>query len=467
MLSKTDFLMFLDAPMHLWAKAHGALEVEVLTAYEQHLVQQGQQVETVAREFIETTLAAQYSHAEVLWQHPFDDGEYKIRADALIHDLNADVYDLYEIKSSTSVQTKHEYDMTFQVLLLETLLPLRHVSILHIDKNYRHQIKMETAGFFSVEDVSDKVEKRRSDVDEWRRAARAIMEMDKPEPSFACTRPRTCPCLSLCHPDLPNHPIYEIPYIGKKAVQLREMGITAIAEIPSTFNLNPKQRKHYQAAKSGKPLIDNQAIRDTLSRLQFPFYFLDYETFNPAVPLFNGYRPYEHIVFQYSLFVIQNPDDEPLHYDCLLVGPEDPAPKIVPHLLRNIGEKGSVIVWNQSFEKGRNLDLADHCPAFSNQLLGINERLYDLMLIFREGHYVHPDFHGSASLKVVLPVLCPDLGYEELAISNGEEAMLTWARIQHGEISAEQHPEIEVAMREYCKRDTFGMVAIWEQLRKL
>jgi hypothetical protein len=45
--------------------------------------------------------------------------------------------------------------------------------------------------------------------------------------------------------------------------------------------------------------------------------------------------------------------------------------------------------------------------------------------------------------------------------------MLTWYWLQQGEISLEQRTEIEAAMREYCKRDTYGMVAIWEELSKL
>jgi hypothetical protein len=89
------------------------------------------------------------------------------------------------------------------------------------------------------------------------------------------------------------------------------------------------------------------------------------------------------------------------------------------------------------------------------------------MRIFKDSHYVHPDFHGSASLKAVLPVLCPDLRYEGLTISNGEEAMLTWYWLQQGQVSPEDRAGTEAAMREYCKLDTYGMVAIWNHLNKL
>lgn len=467
LLSKTDFLWYLDAPMHLWASAHNLLEDKSHSLYEQHLFQQGQQVEALARKFIEEVLLPGYSDGQLFWQPAYDDGDFEIRADALIFDREAEVYDLYEIKSSTSVKTKHEYDLAFQVLLLESILDLRHIHIIHIDKGYNHGTSLDLSAFFVVEEVSEQVDGRREDVDRWRKDALAVMQRDAPDLSLACTKPQTCPCPSLCHPDLPESPVYNIPYIGKKAIKLREMGITAIQDIPPNFNLNIKQRKHFQAVKTGQPIIDQDAIEHSLATLQYPLYFLDYETFAPAIPLFADYRPYEHIIFQYSLFILNDPQADPQHFDFLLTDQIDPAPKIVPHLLGNLGPSGSVIVWNKHFEAGRNLDLASHCPEYQDRLLGINSRLFDLMLIFKNGHYVHPEFHGSASLKAVLPVLCPDLRYDSLTISNGEEAMMTWYWLQTAEVSVQEQSDLEAAMKVYCERDTYGMIAIWRHLQNL
>lgn len=463
-ISKTDFLLFLDSPLHLWAKVHDQFEVRAPSAYEQHLRRQGQQIEALAGEYIETVLLPQYDRSQLLWQPAYDNGQFEIRADALIFDTESGYYDLYEIKSSTSVHKEHEFDLTFQVLLLDSILALRYTYLLYIDKTYQHGDVLDLERFFIVEELSEQVEKRREAVGQLRYSALAVTELDEPPVAFACTKPKTCPCPALCHPNLPDHPIYDIPYIGKKAGKLREMGVTNIKDIPPSFKLNAKQQKHIQSVKSGEAVIDQAAVRDSLSELTFPLHFLDYETFNPAVPFFPDYHPYEHIVFQYSLFVIHAPDADPLHYDCLLTENTDPAPAFVPRLLDHIQEEGSIIVWNKSFEANRNLDLAGHCPQYADRLTKLNERLYDLMLIFKNGLYVHPDFHGSASLKYVLPVLCPDLRYDDLSISNGEEAMLTWVQLIKGNFPHEQRQDIEAALRKYCELDTYGMVAIWKKL---
>ena len=453
--------------MHLWAKSHDRLQLTIKTLYEQYLIQQGQKVEALAKKYVESFLLPNYESAQLFWQPSYNDNQFEIRADALIWDKYAEVYDLYEIKSSTSIHREHEYDITFQVLLLEEILDLRQVSIIHIDKNYQHAGDLNLENFFTVEDVAEYVEKRRADTADLRQEALAVSQMTEPDPAFACTKPNTCPCPEFCHPELPNNPIYDIPYIGRKAVQLREMGITDIRAVPPTFNLNEKQQKHVQSVKTGQPLIESQAIHESLSSLAYPLFFLDYETFNPAIPLFAGYRPYEHIVFQYSLHVIETPGADAEHFDRLIADGSDPAPIIVPHLLNNLGEKGSVIVWNQSFEAYRNLDLGSHCPSFRAQLENINNRLFDLMVIFKDGLYVHPDFHGSASLKAVLPALCPELSYENLNISNGEEAMMTWYWLQTSTLDQKELEPILDSMREYCKLDTYAMVAILEKLKQI
>lgn len=466
MLSKTDFLWYLDAPMHLWARAHGRLD-ESPSLYEQHLMKQGQQVEALARQYIEAVILPEYEQAELIWQRPFDDGKYEIRVDALIHDQQANAYDLYEVKSSTGIKKESEMDLTFQALLLEKLLPLRKITLVHINKDYQQGSRIDIQGLFTHEEISGRIAKRREAVAAAREAADAVTRMPSPQPSFACTKPQTCPCPDLCHPNLPERPIYDIPYIGRKAAKLREMGITAIEDIPANFDLNPKQRKHTRTAVSGEPLIDKPAIQDSLDLLKYPLYFLDYETFNPALPLFPGYHPYEHIVFQYSLFRVDQSGAEAQHAECLLTAPKDPAPEIVTHLLNDLGPTGSVIVWNQVFEAQRNKDLAGHCPEGADRLLGINERLFDLMKIFKDGHYVHPDFHGSASLKAVLPVLCPELGYGNLQISQGEEAMLAWYWIVSGQIPDKEIPDIEAALKAYCRLDTFGMIEILNKLQEI
>jgi hypothetical protein len=145
----------------------------------------------------------------------------------------------------------------------------------------------------------------------------------------------------------------------------------------------------------------------------------------------------------------------------------DPEPPLAEDLLRHLEPEGSVLVWYAPFEKGCNESLAAHCPERAAALLGINDRIRDLMEPFSKGWYIHPEFHGSASLKAVLPVLCPALSYADLKIKDGQEAMLSWYGQQQGDLSPQDLAELREALLAYCQRDTYGMVALWNHLQNL
>jgi hypothetical protein len=113
-ITKSDFLVYLDAPLHLWARKHNLLEKTTPSDYDLHLMSEGQKVEKYANQFLEEIVLKQYSSAQIHFQPTYHDGDFEARADVLIFDNEAGVYDVYEIKSSTSVKKENWYDATFQ-----------------------------------------------------------------------------------------------------------------------------------------------------------------------------------------------------------------------------------------------------------------------------------------------------------------------------------------------------------------
>ena len=221
--------------------------------------------------------------------------------------------------------------------------------------------------------------------------------------------------------------------------------------------------------KSGKLWIDHAAIKREMAKLEYPLNFLDYETYNPGVPFYDGYKPYQHMVFQYSLHVFETPNSEPEHFECLVTEETDPSIKLVEHLSKHISPTGSVIVWYRPFEGARNSEMAERYPEYSDFLLNINERIYDLMDVFSKGYYVHRDFHGSASIKNVLPVLVQDheITYDDLPIPKGDEAMMAWVGIMSGIKPQEEVEQTKQDLLRYCEMDTLAMVKNWQALTSL
>ncbi len=467
MITKTDFLQFLDTPMHLWASKHGQIE-KAPSLFDQHLMKQGKEIEGLAREFIQEHLL-RGTNTEITHEKTFIDGNFQARIDTLVRYPAEEVVDIYEIKSSSSVKKEDKFDAAFQLVVCEASETVRDVYIVHLNKEYVRQGELELGKLFVAENVNEYIEALREEVLVNREDAWRVATLDSKADIQTCVKPKTCPCPALCHGELPEYSIYDIPRLHRnKARELKADGILAIGDLPPGYPLSDLQAKHVRTIKSGESLISPPAIREELSKLEYPLNFLDYETYNPGIPFFDGYKPYQHIVFQYSLHIFKDSEAEPEHYELLLTDEGDPGINLAEQLSKHITDAGSVIVWFKPFETGRNKDLAERYPEYRDLLLNINSRIYDLMEIFSKGLYVHPDFRGSSSIKNVLPVLVPefDQNYAELPISNGEEAMLAWADIMSGNIPGEQVPKIRQNLLAYCELDTWAMVEIWEVLNE-
>ena len=126
-------------------------------------------------------------------------------------------------------------------------------------------------------------------------------------------------------------------------------GIVTIGDIPDGYKLNDKQRIQQACVVSGEPYVDKEAIRDFLSSLEYPLYYLDFESIVPAVPLFDGVRPYQDIPFQFSLHVVKDEKSNPEHFSLLASGTGDSRLALLAELKNAIGNEGSILAYNKGF----------------------------------------------------------------------------------------------------------------------
>jgi hypothetical protein len=250
-ITKTDFLLYLEAPLHLWAAKHDRIERE-LSPYELHIFEQGKEIEKLGKEFLSVYLAGGAPGTEITQEQTFTDGPFWARVDALVYDPGENVYDIYEIKSATSIKKEHKYDATFQYLVCTASIAVRQVYIVYINKEFVRRGEVVIDELFVVEDVTDDIIALRDEVAAARQSAWGAVSQDDPAKIGGCLKPKTCPCPALCHPALPEHPIYDIPRLHRnKARQLLDQGVLAIQDIPDGFALSERQNLHVQAVKQG------------------------------------------------------------------------------------------------------------------------------------------------------------------------------------------------------------------------
>ncbi len=463
LLTKSDFLLFLDSPRHLWADKHGLID-KTPSVFDINVMNQGYEVEALAKEYLEKFVLK--PDENLIFQKTFTDKQFTARTDILIHKSATDSYDLYEVKSGTNVKKENIYDVTYQFLIVNKQIKIDRVFILHLNSEYIRYSRLNLAELFVAEDVTQKVHELKEEADIQREFALNVASERSPEDIRPlCLNPKTCPCPNICHPGLPEVSIFDIPKLSKKKkIELINQGARDIRDVPPTFPLNAKQRLIVDVAQSNKELINQEAIRKEFQHFVFPLYFLDYESYLAAIPMFDGYKPQQQMVFQYSLHKMESLNGEIRHTEHLAITKDDPSKSLVKQLREDIGDTGTVFVWFKPFEMTRNKELAIIYPEYADFLTNLNEQIYDLGDFINFGFYLHPDFKGSWSIKCVLPVMVPELSYKEMEIGKGDQAMMAWWEIINNNLSKAEVEKTQKALLKYCELDTWAMVRIYQKL---
>lgn len=223
------------------------------------------------------------------------------------------------------------------------------------------------------------------------------------------------------------------------------------------------QRLVVESHHASGPVVDFGDIENFLGILQYPVYFLDYETYSSAVPIIEGAKPQSPIPFQFSLHVLTE-DGTLTHHEYLADKAQMPQ-EMIEALKACIGNRGSIISWHKAFENTRNKEMAALYPDHAEFLNDVIERTVDLEDVFKTG-YVDIRFGGSTSIKKVLPVIVPDLSYSDMDISDGTMAMDGWKKML-AMSAGEKRDKLRKALLDYCELDTLAMVRIFEFVESL
>ena len=232
-----------------------------------------------------------------------------------------------------------------------------------------------------------------------------------------------------------------------------------ISDIPGDIKLNARQQIQKDCVICGEPHIDRAEIRSFLETLRYPLYYMDFETFMTAVPLYDGTSPYQAIPFQFSVHVVETPGAKPRHHSFLAEGADDPRPALLSALKDALGSEGTILVYYEAFEKSRLKEMAAAFPEYAAWVEGVLARIADLLSPFKDFSYYHPSQAGSASLKKVMPAVT-GISYDELEISKGDIASLRYTQMAFGNLSAGERSKIRKDLLKYCGQDTEGMVHI-------
>ena len=378
-----------------------------------------------------------------------------------------------EVKSSTHANDVYLHDMAYQAWVLRSCgLRVRSVSLMHLDGGYVREGDLDLQRLFVVEDFTDTVLAMQGEVGgRIARLREYATREEEPERAIGtqCKKPYECGYRGWCWRNVPRPGVFDLSRMQlTKALGYYEQGVVTLADVARAgVPLSRRQEvQAYAEAKGLETVVDKDAVHGFLDTLGFPLCFLDFETFQPAIPPFDGTRPYQQIPTQYSLHVLREPGGELEHREFLAEAGTDPRRAVAERLVEDMPAGACTLAYNMSFEKGRIAELADAFPDLAGRLLSINAGMRDLIVPFREGSYYARAMGGSNSIKAVLPALFPGdpgLDYHALeGVHNGAEAMDAFERM--ADMAPEEAARTREQLLRYCELDTLAMVRIWERL---
>lgn len=493
--SKSRYTSFIQCPKMLWLKTYrpelaeedpsaqermtkgnvvGDLamglfgEYEEMTAYnEDGKINLGKMIENTAaaiKRGVENICEASFSH----------EGLY-CAVDILRKEK--DGYAIYEVKSSTEPKYIYIVDISYQKYVLEKCgIKVTGTYVVNIDSGYLFDGTLDIKKLFKITDVSALVQQEygvhhiEAELDY---AKRTLESKDEPnlDLSVGCRNPYPCAFWKYCTRHIPAPSVFDIYRMSyTKALELYKRGITDVKDVLASTKLNALQKQQIDFILNDKPThVDKNGIKSFLDELSYPLYFFDFESMQLVIPEYPNSHPYQQITFQYSLHYIEKEGGELKHKEFLGVSGEDPRRALAEQMVKDISTSGNVLVWNQSFEKGRIKELAQLFPDLSDHLMKIHANVRDLIVPFHKGYYYTKEIGASFSIKSVLPAMFPndpELDYHNLeGVHNGGEAMTIFPLIKDMP-PAEQ----EIARKnllKYCELDTYATVKIWQKLKEL
>ena len=411
------------------------------------------------------------SHGEtIIYEATFLYNNVLAALDILVKDQEG--WKAYEVKSSTKVSETYIKDAAIQYYTITNSgIDLKDISIVHINNQYTKEGELDINQLFTIESVYDRILEFLPQIpNEVRRLKNVIESTDIPNVDIGphCSDPYDCDFKGTCWKHIPDYSVFNISRLNKdKKFDLYNQGLITLDQIDlGQTDLNPNQVLQVQSEVDGTTYIDKNEIRNFTNGLNYPIYFLDFETIGPAVPKYDGSRPYQQLVFQYSLHIQKISNSEIIHREYLADPSQDPRVGFIEQLSEDCGTSGDILVYNIGFERGKLNDLIEVFPEYSNELRSIVNRLKDLMIPFQQKWYYTPEMKGSYSIKYVLPALVPELSYNDLDIKEGGTASNTFLSMVNGTFDGDVK-ETRRQLLEYCELDTMAMVEILEVLKAL
>ncbi|MCV6607851.1 MAG: DUF2779 domain-containing protein [Campylobacterales bacterium] len=369
-------------------------------------------------------------------------------------------YHLVEIVPKQIIKQKVIDTIAFKYYILsQNGISVSKCSVIKITEDFEREEELDLFEFTEYFEVTRRVFKRLPRI---KALIKDLLEEKEfqGKNSVSCFKPFVCEEFKGCWGKIYENSILNL--IAKpvdEKLSLLKNGIDTIEKYDES-KLTDFQKIQKSALK--KPFVDKERLSLFLSQFKDEIYFLDFESYQPIIPFFKGMKPYEPIVFQYSIHKLKNEKDlEKFNY-IANIKEKDPRYEIGEKLCEIIPTDKTVVAYGAQFERRILRDLACKLPKHKDHLNTIADNIIDLNDPFKNRYCYFGKMGAKHSLKAVLPALVSDLSYEDLIVANGQELLDEYKEILFGD--KKEIEEKKEKLIKYCEVDTLALVKIYQKL---
>src|SRR3989338_2066401 len=170
MLTKTDFMKYIECPAYLWLSKYMPDLLPEDTPELERIFAMGREVDELSKKLFiggieirgynqegwENTEKAIKRGDKVLFQPTVVADPLTCRADILTKSKKGDMWDINEVKMATTVKKEYIYDVGFQRICFENAgIKIGRTNLVHINRDYVRHGGIEIEKLFISEDITD------------------------------------------------------------------------------------------------------------------------------------------------------------------------------------------------------------------------------------------------------------------------------------------------------------------------
>ena len=397
-----------------------------------------------------------------------------------MHQVN-DKWDIYFIRNELYPKEDNLQYMADNIWVLEKLdIKINEIYVVHFNPDYVRGDTIDYQEMMIVSEhvynqknhpttnISEGVKAKIRDLSPILASMRSFdpSKLKEPKREKKCTRRVKCRYYDGCfayEKDIADNSILTL--VGSEyKYKMFEAGITNLADADlENIEGTRQQFAQIMADKNEGLFVDRQNLHLWLKDyIKKPIAFLDFEWDRYAIPPYVGMKPFDVLLFQYSLHVY---DEKLIHKE--YIGVEDCRREFIESLLNDLPKNGSIAVFNASGgEELRLKELQIIYPEYSIKIQDIIDRLVDFSVPFNLGMVYHLKMHGYYSLKRIVEAIDEKFSYHNLDISQALTAVDSWRKLGDDKTEGQRKKLIDDLLA-YCAMDTYSLYLIYQWFLKI